>query len=794
MTTTTAEINGLSAAFVGRGEEWELLEREIERAEEGAGAVVLVAAEEGLGKTRLAEEALRYATKRGLRTLCGVGDEQRSRLTYGIFADVLADYMQTCGDGEREELRGVVAELAPHLWNQLFAEETRPELGGGEEMRPQLRQSLFLARMARLVLQAAKEQGLLLVLDDMHWADSGSLMLLRQLASRCADMPLVVLVAYEPGAQEVDGSEPSIRATALELQRQTHVQALELSHLDLDAMSELVAARFPGHGFSEGMVRMIHFRSGGSPLFALQYLEDLREKEVVYQEQGTWVNGEVEEAVNEPDTVRAALHQRLQRLSGDERLILGHSALQGELFTGRMAARTLEWPLPRVLRTLSQLLRRTRMLRIEEERFCFVHPLLAEVCAEFLSAADRRTAHLRLGTIIEERQGDPEELAFHFYRAGALKRALAHLLKAAQRARNAFAYAEAQRFLEQAQEAVDSQDGAVSDVVLRQLLLQRAEIEDRLGRPDEALTLCQRVLRDGDRRASARALMQMGWTQYRKGDWRESMRLYDSSVGFFAELGDEVQMTIVYVRMGLIYFERGELDEAVTRFNDAKALAVQCGEQALLGTLYGNLGVIDSIRGRYVEAVLNYSEALKAYRQVQHSYGVCQTFHNLGMTHADQEQWQKALQWYGKAEEMAREMGTIDVEANVLVSAAVAHLKVDDLEACDKSCLLARRHMEQLGDRPGVAECNKVEGMALCKRGEYALACERLQTGRHLFSELDNALGAAECAMELGRLELARGEGEQARPHFAEAERTFAELGAEDDARRAAEALAQLAS
>lgn len=794
MTTTPAEINGLSAVLAGREEEWELLEREIERAERGAGSVVLVAAEAGLGKTRLAEEALRYAAKRGLRTLCGVGDEQRSRLAYGIFADVLANYMQTCDESEREELRGVVAELAPHLWNQLFAEETRPELGGGEEMRPQLRQSLFLARMARLLLQAAKGGGLLLVLDDMHLADSGSLMLLRQLANRCADMPLVVVAAYEPGAQKVAGSEPSMRATALELQRLTHVQALELKPLDMDAMSELVAARFPGHGFSEGMVRMIHFRSGGSPLFALQYLEDLREKEIVYQEQGTWVNGEVEEAINEPDTVRAALHQRLQRLSGDERLILGHAALQGELFTGRMAARTLEWPLPRVLRTLSQLLRRTRMLRIEEERFRFAHPLLAEVCAEFLPAAERRTAHLRLGTIMEEHQGDPEELAFHFYRAGALKRALAHLLKAAKRARSAFAYAEAQRFLEQAQEAADSQGDVVSDAVLRQLLLQRAEIEDRLGHPDEALTLCQRVLRDGDRRASALALMQMGWTQYRKGDWRESMRLYDSSVGLFAELGDEVQMTIVYVRMGLIYFERGELDEAVTRFNDAKALAVQCGEQALLGTLYGNLGVIDSIRGRYIEAVLNYSEALKAYRLVQHSYGICQTYHNLGMTHADQEQWEKALQWYAKAEELAREMGTIDVEANVLVSAAVAHLENGNGEACDKACMLARRQMEQLGDRPGLAECNKVEGMALCKRGEYALACDRLQAAQHQFAELDNALGAAECAMELGRLELARGEGEQARLHFAEAERSFTDLGAEDDARRAAEALAQLAS
>ena len=77
MTATTVEINGLSAALVGRAEEWELLEREIERTEQGAGAVVLVAAEAGLGKTRLAEEALRYAAKRGMRTLCGVGDEQR---------------------------------------------------------------------------------------------------------------------------------------------------------------------------------------------------------------------------------------------------------------------------------------------------------------------------------------------------------------------------------------------------------------------------------------------------------------------------------------------------------------------------------------------------------------------------------------------------------------------------------------------------------------------------------------------------------------------------------------------
>jgi predicted ATPase len=207
--------------------------------------------------------------------------------------------------------------------------------------------------------------------------------------------------------------------------------------------------------------------------------------------------GKMQEELEVADEERRVAYEELSERNEQLQSRLGELG-------GRMAARTLEWPLPRVLRTLSQLLRRTRMLRIEEERFRFAHPLLAEVCAEFLPAAERRTAHLRLGTIMEEHQGDPEELAFHFYRAGALKRALAHLLKAAKRARSAFAYAEAQRFLEQAQEAADSQGDVVSDAVLRQLLLQRAEIEDRLGHPDEALTLCQRVLRDGDRRASAR--------------------------------------------------------------------------------------------------------------------------------------------------------------------------------------------------------------------------------------------------------------------------------------------------
>ena len=149
---------------------------------------------------------------------------------------------------------------------------------------------------------------------------------------------------------------------------------------------------------------------------------------------------------------------------------------------------------------------------------------------------------------------------------------------------------------------------------------------------------------------------------------------------------------------------------------------------------------------------------------------------------------------YAKGEKLAREIDTVGVLASILVSRAPAQLAVGDLEGAERSCLQARTYMGQLGDRLGLAECSKVEGMICRKRSLYVEAQERLRRGRHLFQELENPLGVAECDLELGLLQQQGGDVGGARQCLEDARTSFQQVGALEEVRKAEELLAALST
>jgi len=767
----------------------------MDEAAQSQGAVVIVSGEAGLGKTRLMQEVELEARQRRMAFLRGTGDSRGRDATYGLLTGVLRAYLRQASPAQIEALAEVVALLAPHLWERLFPDQP-PPAPPSVDIAPDLRQSLFLSRLGRLLQDLAGQQPAVVCLEDLHWADSASLQALHFLSRRNAGYSLLIIGTCRPEpAGEEEGI--SLQGVLQDLHRHRHFYLLELSPLSLEGTGALLESCLGPEGCGQGLAEDLYRKSGGVPLFIVHYLDSLREKGLLRQDHGS-----LPEALpHMPDSLHQVLQQRLQHLSPEARMLLSHAAVQGEIFEGRLVARTLGWPANQALRLLTHLCRQTRLVHSEEQRFRFSHPLLAEVFYGFLPQPRRVQGHLRLADLLEEQHPqDAEGLAYHLYRAGALERALPHLLEAARRARAAYAFREARRFLGQAEEALTSLvsgDPAALRPQRLEILLARAEIEEKTGDPTTALALCREILlisipqEDGP--ARLRALLQMGEVQSRYGNEEEAARLYQEALSLASDLGDEQKTAVAYVRLGNLTFERSQLDQAEEYFKNARDAAVKNADGALLGAICGNLGILASVRGQYVEAVLAYTEAMKAYRRGGHTYGICQTYHNLGMAHAAHEQWEVALECYARAEKLAREMGTVDALANILVSQAPAQLRTGDLEGAHGSCQQARAYMEQLGDALGQAECSKVEGMILRARSQQARAEECLQEGRHLFQRLKNQLGAAECDLELGQLLREHGDLERARQCLESAQRAFAEIGAETEARRAAELLKDLA-
>jgi len=776
--------------LTGRESELLFLRRCLTDATRGQGSVVLVSGEAGLGKTRLIEEAAAIAAAHGATVLCGRASAGKDQLPYGLFPEILSG----CQDDDGQDtLRTVIAELAPHLWSAVFGTEKAPAKDTTPGAAPDVRQALFVSRLAELLTSRAKGGPLLLCLEDLHHADSSSLHALNYLARRVADAAIVMVATLRP-EDEAD-SAGHLRHLQGDLQRHSHVHQLELAPLSEEETRILVRSCFRREGFTPHLFDVLYRRSAGVPLFAVESLDFLIARGVIYLDHGLWVNRRLEEA-DLPDSVRAAIRSRIEGLEEEQRELLSVAAVQGDHFDGGTVAKAISQPLTRTLKDLADLARRTRLVRADGQGFRFSHPVLSEVFYQMLPARRRRHLHLRLGYVTEQqRPGDVEALSHHMYEAGLYDRALTYLLTAAERARKANAYREARLLLTRGRSACEALNGGAPRESVLQVLLKLAEVEERLGDPSSSLALCEQVLQQADPRtdrgAVAEAYNQMGWIHSRQASWADAERYLQEAAKIYAELGDEEGVAVANVRMGNVAFERGELEAASVRFGDAKAAATQSGNLALLGAINGNLGVVSTVRGEYVDAIVHYTEAVKAYARIRDQYGVSQTYHNLGMCHAAQQDWPRALSCYEKGEELASKLGVMDVLANILVSRAAAQIHAGQLEAAEDACMKAQVLMEQLEDQVGLAECLKVEAMTLGERGEYGRAEETLRTAMASFSAVDNQLGVAECEVELGKVKREQGDVETARQRFEESVRMFQQLGAGEDARRAESLLAE---
>jgi predicted ATPase len=284
-------------------------------------------------------------------------------VAYGLVAALLEDYVSDASTTETAELQDIVTELAPHLWQLLFPDGEAPaEPGQGSA---EVQQGLFQARVISLLLKRAQTRPLVLCLEDLHWADPASRQLLGQLAGRIAQSRLLIVRTLRSEEENND-----LRRAQLELARLDHVHFIDLEPLSADESRALSSSCFDREGFTTELFDALHQRSRGVPFFLVQCLESLRQEGVIYVDRGLWMNRGLRET-DMPESVRDAILRRINGLSPDDRDLLSFASVQGTVFEGLLLSRLISEPPRQVLRRLSDLMRRTRLIRAEGRKFCF---------------------------------------------------------------------------------------------------------------------------------------------------------------------------------------------------------------------------------------------------------------------------------------------------------------------------------------------------------------------------------------------------------------------------------------
>jgi DNA-binding SARP family transcriptional activator len=481
-------------AFVGRRRELARLSLSLGRARELPAQLTLILGEPGIGKTRLLTHAGRLAHADGAKVLYARADQDLV-VPYSPLLDIVRAAAAEAGDATLARVEAIGGhELAGLL----------PGVGEGPAAAVRrdgsfARHRLFDA-LSMLLAEVAGDRSLVLLLDDLHWAEDSGLQLLRHLLRAPRRRGLLVLATARDHELQ---QRRAIADVLVELQRHARVERLHLrglAALDVAALVRDAARR----DVPEVAARAIHASTDGNPFFVVELARHLAERD--------GENGAL------PESIRDVVLRRVAQLGDHAQRLLTLGAVLGREFELSLLERVAEMAPDAVLDAVEEAVE-SRLLTEPAERpgrLVFAHALIRAVLYDRVSVARRVRLHERVAGLLEDDGAPSSQLAHHLLSAlprGDAARAVAEARRAATEATDLLAYEDAAEYLRGAAAALDRQESADSAQRLA-VLLDLTDAERRAGRmPEaraaalEAVALARRL---GDADALARATLGYG--------------------------------------------------------------------------------------------------------------------------------------------------------------------------------------------------------------------------------------------------------------------------------------------
>ncbi len=407
-----------TAPIVGRQQELTLVMSHFEAAKDGHAHVVLSVGEPGIGKTRLLDEIALRTAQDGAIVLRGGSSEAEGMPPFLPFLEALGQYIQiTPLDHLLEQVAAapqVLASLFPELTVRL-GDLRVPSASPPEQARLRLYEAIgaFLEAIGT-------PHGLVLILDDLQWADSASLDLLCHLARRQSHARLLLLGAYR---ESEFANHPALVRTVAELSRQRRLTTVTVGPLSAHEIDILASTRL-GAPLSSEASALLHRQSEGNPFFAEELLQGWIETRALAHQRGQWLAmTPLDQAL--PPSIVGALRQRFVRLSSTSIDHLRIAAIIGRTFDLELLAAIEAKEIEVVEEQLREAVHARLVLDNQKGTLTFSHDNIRECLSAEVSTSRRRRLHGIIGQLLEERYASARmlsvqqlaELAFHFARS-----------------------------------------------------------------------------------------------------------------------------------------------------------------------------------------------------------------------------------------------------------------------------------------------------------------------------------------------------------------------------------------
>jgi DNA-binding SARP family transcriptional activator/tetratricopeptide (TPR) repeat protein len=789
-------------SLVGRGVELTRLTQALDEAWSGAPQLLVLEGEAGIGKSRLMEALADIAAARGGRVLVGRAYESEQILPFQPWIDALG-----AGHGLADEallsrigppLRAELARLVPGIGDKA----TRPAAGADNPL-------WLFEGMRELLGLLAESEPLVVILEDVHWADEMTLRLLAFLARRLGSRP--VLLAATARREELE-SAAILGRLLEELAHDRCVVRVDLAPLSRDATAALVRGLARAGSEQRGLSRttdQVWSLSEGNPFVIVECMRSL-------------IDSKAEHGVPAlPRRVREVITARLQPLGERARSLLNVSAVVGREFSFALAQRAAGLDAADAAAGIEELVR-FRVLDASGEEFEFAHDRIRRVVYESLLAPTRRALHGAVGGALESLHDDApdavlDQLAHHYTHAGDAGKAIAYLAKLAEATRQRHALTDAVRLLDQALAFVDQLPVPERDLKRVRLLLAKAFVFGSLGRYPEILPMLlpdlERVQGLGDPRLAIEYLFRLALTSAHLGRYRDAEDFAGRARRRAEEIGDSTLAGLACYALSIKAYWAGEPRAGMEHARESIRLLGLGGAGHWLGMAQMSLGLNGHLAGELSVALQAFAAATDMGRavngsQLQSHSGFC-----TALVYGDQSDWDAALATCDAALDIARSpvtqgtgtavMGSLKLGAGqpgeaaslladgierlerfgfrslasrFMSSLAEAHLASGDLASAGAWADRALAVASDDGSRWPIGLARRAQARIAAVAGDLGDAERRLSEAFAIFADVPAPLERAHTHVLAAELAARRGDGDAADHHLRDALRLYREL------------------
>ncbi len=650
--------------MVGRAHERQVLEEKLSQVQQGRGQVLGITAEAGMGKSRLAAEAIRMAGARGLRSHAGECRSYGTSISYlvwrGIWRDLFHLDSAWPADQQVSRLAERLGQINPRLLPRL------PLLGillnlpiPDNELTATFDAKLHKSSLESLLVECLRalvaEHPTLLVLDECHWIDPLSRDLAEVIGRTIASLPVLMLYVFRP-------LDP-LEAAAQRLFQLPNFEQITLSELTRDEAGQLLRSRLdqffgPDSSIPEAFLERVASRAAGNPFYIEEFLNYLHDRGISPEESHALAHLDL------PASLHSLVLSRIDRLTEGQQVTIKVAGVIGRQFRANTVWGVYPEPLPLdLVRDHLQVLSDLDLTPLDTPEpdltHIFKHVITQEAAYESLLYATRATLHERVGAYLERTYSSnlrpyASLLAYHYERGTDEAKQREYLLMAGEVAQADYANEAA---IEYFRKVLPLLAGTEKVRVLRQLGMVLALVgrwEEAEERYLQGLELA-RVL--GDRGAQADCEAALAELIRKRGRYDDAMRwLGEAQAGFHAT-GNRSGIAHALGIAGILATQQGDYHRAGTLWQQSLDLNRELGDSARQASMLSNLGILARIRQDYAVAEGYHEEALAIRRRLDDHWSIANSLNNLGNVALDREDLDAARRRLEEALFLLREIG-----------------------------------------------------------------------------------------------------------------------------------------